>query len=152
MNLDSWSPKVLSLLRFMTGLVFLQHGTQKILHFPMAPPPPPGAGAAARAAAAGAVHAAPSLAAQIGGILAPFSGWFELIGGILMVIGLFSRPVALLLSGEMAIAYFTFHFPRSPLPILNGGDLAVLFCFIWLYIFFAGPGPLSVDGMMKKKI
>lgn len=150
MNVDSWSPKALSLLRFMTGLVFLQHGTQKILNFPP-PSPPPGGGAAAHAAA-NVVHAAPSLAAQIGGTLAPLSGWFELIGGVLMVIGLFSRPVAFLLSGEMAIAYFTFHFPRSPLPIVNGGDLAVLFCFIWLYIFFAGPGPLSVDGMMKKRI
>jgi putative oxidoreductase len=155
MNLDAWQPKVLSLFRFVAGLVFLQHGTQKILHFPAPLAPPPGAGAAARAAggaakaaAAGAAHAAPSLA----GMLAPWSGWFELIGGILMVIGLFSRPVAFLLSGEMAIAFFTAHFPRSPLPILNGGDLAVLFCFIFLYLFFAGPGPISVDGMMKKKI
>ena len=148
MNLDSWSPKVLSLLRIVTGLVFLQHGTQKILHFPAAIAPPPGAGAAARAAAAGAVKEAPSL----GSMLGPYSGWFELIGGILMVIGLFSRPVAFLLSGEMAIAYFAAHFPRSPLPILNGGDLAVLFCFVFLYFTFAGPGPISVDGMMKKKI
>jgi len=151
MNLDAWSPKILSLLRIVTGLVFLQHGTQKILHFPHALAPPPGAGGAARAAgaaAAGAAKAAPSLA----GMLAPWSGWFELIGGILMVIGLFSRPVAFLLSGEMAIAFFTAHFPRSPFPILNGGDLAVLFCFVWLYFVFAGPGPISVDGMMKKKI
>jgi putative oxidoreductase len=151
MNLDSWTPKVLSLLRFMTGLVFLQHGTQKILHFPAALAPPGGGGGAARAAA-GAVHAAPSLAAQIGGTLAPFSGWFELIGGILMIIGFFTRPVAFLLSGEMAIAYFSFHAPRSPFPILNGGDLAVQWCFLFLYFAFAGPGPLSVDGMMKKKI
>lgn len=148
MNLDAWSPKILSLLRFVTGLVFLQHGTQKILHFPAPPAPPPGAAAAAKAAAAGAAHAAPTLA----GTLAPFSGWFELVGGILMVIGLFSRPVAFLLSGEMAIAFFAAHFPRSPLPILNGGDLAVMFCFVFLYLFFAGPGPISVDGMMKKKI
>jgi len=85
-------------------------------------------------------------------MLAPLSGWFELVGGILMVIGLFSRPVAFLLSGEMAIAYFAAHMPRNPLPILNGGDLAVMFCFVFLYLFFAGPGPISVDGMMKKKI
>ena len=150
MNVDSWTPKVLSLLRFVTGLVFLQHGTQKILHFPAALAPPGGGGAGR--AAAGAVRAAPSMLAQIGGALAPFSGWFELIGGILMVIGLFSRPVAFLLSGEMAIAFFAAHFPRNPLPILNGGDLAVMFCFVFLYLFFAGPGPISVDGMMKKKI
>jgi putative oxidoreductase len=148
MNLDAWSPKILSLLRIVTGLVFLQHGTQKIMHFPAALAPPPGAGGAARAAAAGAAKAAPSLA----GMLAPYSGWLELIGGILMVIGLFSRPVAFLLSGEMAIAYFTAHMPRAPFPILNGGDLAVMFCFVFLYFFFAGPGPISVDGMMKKKI
>jgi putative oxidoreductase len=148
MNTDAWSPKVLSLLRIMTGLLFLQHGTQKILHFPAPLAPPPGAGGAARAAAAGAAKAAPSLA----GMLAPFSGWLELVGGILMVIGLFSRPVAFLLSGEMAIAYFSAHFPRSPLPILNGGDLAVEFCFVFLYFAFAGPGPISLDGMMKKKI
>jgi putative oxidoreductase len=151
MNVDSWTPKVLSLLRFVTGLVFLQHGTQKILHFPQALAPPGGGGGPARAAA-GAVHAAPSLAAQIGGTLAPFSGWFELVGGILIIIGLFTRPVAFLLSGEMAIAYFTFHAPRSGFPILNGGDLAVQWCFLFLYFFFAGPGPLSLDGMMKKRI
>jgi putative oxidoreductase len=145
MNLDSWSPKILSLLRIVVGLVFLQHGTQKILHFPPAPPPP--AGAAARAAGR-AANAAPSLAAMLG----PYSGWIELIGGILIVIGLFSRPVAFLISGEMAIAYFAVHAPRNTFPILNGGDLAVTFCFVFLYLAFAGPGPISVDGMMKKKI
>lgn len=147
-TLDSWSPKALSLLRIVSGLVFLQHGTQKILHFPAALAPPPGAGGAARAAAGAARAAGPSLV----GMLAPWSGWIELVGGILMVIGLFSRPVAFLISGEMAIAYFAAHMPRSPFPILNGGDLAVMFCFVFLYLFFAGPGPISVDGMMKKKI
>jgi len=151
MNVDSWTPKVLSLLRFVTGLLFLQHGTQKILHFPQALAPPGGGGGAARAAA-GAVHAAPSLAAQIGGTLAPFSGWMELVGGVLIIFGLFTRPVAFLLSGEMAIAYFTFHFPRSPFPILNGGDLAVQWCFLFLFFACAGGGPLSLDGMMKKRI
>ena len=148
MNLDAWSPKILSLLRIVTGLLFLQRGTQKILHFPAPLAPPGGAARAAAAGAAKAAQAAPSLA----GMLAPWSGWFELIGGVLIVIGLFSRPVAFLLSGEMAIAYFTAHFPRSPLPILNGGDLAVEFCFVFLYFAFAGPGPISLDGMMKKRI
>jgi putative oxidoreductase len=145
MNLDSWSPKVLSLLRIVVGLVFLQHGTQKLLHFPAALPPP--GGAAARAAG-GAARVAPSLASMLG----PYSGWIELVGGILIVIGLFSRPVAFLISGEMAIAYFAAHLPRAPFPILNGGDLAVTFCFVFLYLAFAGPGPLSVDAMMKKRI
>jgi putative oxidoreductase len=151
MNVDSWSPKVLSLLRIMSGLLFLQHGTQKILHFPPAPPPSPAAAAAAaaaKAAAVGAVAKAPSLGAMLG----PYSGWFELVGGVLIVIGLFSRPVAFLLSGEMAIAYFAAHAPRSPYPILNGGDLAVLFCFVFFYFAFAGGGSISVDSLMKKKI
>ena len=142
MNLDAWQPKVLSLFRFVAGLVFLQHGTQKILHFPHAAPPPPAAAAAAKAAAAGAAHAAPSLA----GMLAPWSGWFELIGGILMVIGLFSRPVAFLLSGEMAVAYWMVHAPRSFFPILNGGDAAILYCFVFLLFVFTGPGAWSIDG------
>jgi putative oxidoreductase len=149
--LDSWSPKILSLLRFVTGLVFLQHGTQKILHFPAAPPPPPvaaAAAAAAKAAAAAAASHGPTLAATLG----KSSGYFELIGGILIVLGLFTRPVAFILSGEMALAYFLAHNPRSPFPILNGGDLAVLFCFTFFYFAFAGGGSISLDGMMKKRI
>ncbi len=146
----SWSPKVLSLLRFVSGLLFLQHGMQKVLHFPPSPPPTPAAAAAAaaaKAAAAGAVKAAPSLA----GMLAPASGPIELVGGILLVIGLFSRTAALICSGEMAIAYFTAHAPRSFFPILNGGDAAVLYCFIFFYLVFAGPGPISLDALMKKR-
>lgn len=151
----SWSPKVLSLLRFVSGLLFLQHGMQKVLHFPPAPPPSPAvaaaaaaAKAAAAAAGAGAAKAAPSLA----GMLAPASGPIELVGGILLVIGLFSRPVAFICSGEMAIAYFTAHAPRSFYPILNGGDAAILYCFIFFYLAFAGPGPPSLDALMKKKL
>lgn len=72
-------------------------------------------------------------------------GILELVGGVLLVLGLFSRPVAFLLSGEMAIAYWYSHFPRSPFPAANGGDAAILFCFVFLYIAFAGPGPWSVD-------
>jgi putative oxidoreductase len=146
--LDSWSPKVLSLLRFITGLVFLQHGTQKILHFPPAPPPPPAAAAAAKAAAAAAASHGPTLAATLG----KSSGYFELVGGILIVVGLFTRPVAFLLSGEMAIAYFLAHNPRSMYPILNGGDLAVMFCFLFFYLVFAGGGSISLDAMMKKRV
>ena len=74
-----------------------------------------------------------------------YGGIFELVGGVLLVLGLFSRPVAFLLSGEMAIAYWTAHFPRSPFPAVNGGDAAILFCFVFLYIVFAGPGPWSLD-------
>ena len=149
--LDSWSPKVLSLLRVVTGLIFLQHGLQKVLHFPPAPPLPPAAAAAAaaaKAAAAGAAPHAPSLMMT----LAPASGFIELIGGILLVLGLFSRPVAFICSGEMAFAYFMAHNPRSFYPILNGGDLAVQLCFVFLYFVFAGPGPISLDALMKKRV
>jgi putative oxidoreductase len=140
-TLDSWSPKALSLLRVMSGLVFLQHGTQKILHFPAALAPPPGAGGG------GPRPAMPPLMAMLAGA----SGWIELVGGILIVIGLFTRPVAFLISGEMAIAYFMAHAPRSPFPILNGGDLAVTFCFVFLYLAFAGGGDWSLDKLLRRR-
>jgi putative oxidoreductase len=148
MNTESWSPKVLSLLRFITGLLFLQHGIQKVLHPAfLTAPPPPGAAAAGHAAAAGAPHA-PSMMMTLAGA----SGWFELVGGILIILGLFTRPVAFILSGEMAIAYFLAHNPRSMFPILNGGDLAVLLCFVFFYFAFAGGGSISVDQLMKKRV
>jgi len=77
-------------------------------------------------------------------------GVIELVGGALLLIGLFSRPVAFILSGDMAVAYFMAHFPKSWLPLLNGGDLAVLFCFVFLYLFVAGPGPWSIDARMRR--
>jgi putative oxidoreductase len=150
MNLDSWQPKVLSLLRLITGLLFLEHGLQKIMNFPPKPPPPvlDAAAAAAKAAAAAAAPHAPTLAATLG----KSSGWFELVGGALIVLGLFTRPVAFVLSGEMALAYFLAHAPKSFYPIVNGGELAIIYCFTFLYLVFAGPGPYSVDQLMKKKI
>jgi putative oxidoreductase len=78
-------------------------------------------------------------------------GMFELVGGALMVVGLFTRPVAFLLSGEMAVAYFYAHAPRAFFPVLNGGDAAIVYCFVFLYLFFAGPGPWSIDAMLKRK-
>jgi len=121
-----WQPHVLSVLRIMTGLLFLEHGTGKYLDFPHLERVPP-------------MLSMPG----IGGIL-------ELIGGALIVLGLFTRPVAFLLSGEMAVAYFFAHAPRSFFPVLNGGDAAVVYCFVFLYLFFAGPGPWSIDAMRKK--
>ncbi|MFC7537621.1 DoxX family protein [Sphingomonas sp. GCM10030256] len=119
---DRWRPQFLSILRIITALLFLQHGTSKILGFPMSTAsfPPP---------------------------WTQFwvAGMMELIGGALLLIGLFSRPVALLLAGEMAIAYWMVHAPDNFFPALNGGEAAILFCFIFLYIVFAGPGPWSVD-------
>ena len=112
---QAWEPRVLSILRIIVGLLFLEHGTQKIFDFPPRP----------NAAAVRAVHAGPGLA-----------GIMELVGGILIVLGLFTRPVAFLLSGEMAFAYFMSHAPRGFFPIAmggNGGELAILYCFTFLY-------------------
>ena len=78
-------------------------------------------------------------------------GMLELVGGALMALGLFTRPVAFLLSGEMAVAYFYAHAPRGFFPLVNGGETAILYCFVFLYLFFAGPGPWSIDAMMKRK-
>ena len=122
-----WHAQFLSVLRIMTGLLFLEHGASKFLGFPH-------------------VDKVPDTMSMsgVGGIL-------ELIGGALIVLGLFTRPVAFLLSGEMAVAYFYAHAPRGFYPLLNGGDAAILFCFVFLYLFFAGPGPWSLDAMMKRK-
>jgi putative oxidoreductase len=122
-----WQPYFLSVLRIMIGLLFLEHGTGKYLGFPHLERVPP--------------------ALSLPGI----GGMLELVGGVLIVVGLFTRPVAFLLSGEMAVAYFVAHFPRGFFPMLNAGESAVLFCFVFLYLFFAGPGPWSIDAMMKRK-
>jgi putative oxidoreductase len=126
-TLSAWQPRVLSVLRIVTGLLFLEHGTGKYLGFPHLERVPP--------------------ALSMPGI----GGMLELVGGALLVIGLFSRPVAFILSGEMAVAYFMAHQPRAFFPILNAGEPAILFCFIFLYLFFAGPGPWSVDAAMKRE-
>jgi putative oxidoreductase len=120
----AWAPRLLSVLRIVSALIFMAHGTQKLLGFPPAaegmPPPPP------------------LSLLWVGGVL-------EMVGGALLLIGLFSRPVAFLLSGEMAVAYWMFHAPAGPFPALNGGDAAILYCFVFLYIAAAGPGPWSLD-------
>lgn len=116
-----WAPRMLSILRIVSALIFMAHGTQKILGFPASSMNPP--------------------LLSLSGI----AGLLELVGGALLVVGLFSRPVAFLLSGQMAFAYFIAHAPKSFFPTLNGGDAAILFCFVFLYIAFAGPGPWSLD-------
>ena len=121
-----WAPRFLSILRIMTALLFLEHGTQKLLGFP----------------ASDYVPAFMSLP-WIAGVL-------ELFGGALLAVGLFTRPVAFVLSGQMAVAYFVAHAPGSFFPVLNGGESAILFCFVFLYLVFAGPGPWSVDAMRAR--
>ena len=122
----SWAPRMLSVLRIMAALLFLAHGTQKLFGFP-APQYMPAA----------------------------FTmGWFaaviELVGGVLLTMGLFTRIVAFICAGEMAFAYFIAHFPKSFFPAVNGGDAAVLFCFVFLYLFVAGGGAWSVDAARNR--
>jgi putative oxidoreductase len=122
MDIASWSPRMLSVLRIMTGLLFLEHGTQKLFAFP--PPPNPG----------------PALFSLLG-----VQGIIELVGGTLLALGFLTRPVAFILAGDMAVAYFMRHAPRDFFPALNGGKLAILYCFVFLYLFVAGGGVWSVD-------
>jgi putative oxidoreductase len=120
-------PYVLSILRIVVGLLFLEHGMSKLFGFP-----PHG---------------------QMPGFmeLEWFAGTVEFTGGILLALGLFTRAAALLMSGEMAIGYFIAHAPRSFFPLLNGGDAAVLYCFVFFYFVFAGAGPLSLDALIWRK-
>ncbi|MCW0981562.1 DoxX family protein [Agrobacterium sp. BT-220-3] len=120
-NLSRYRPYALAALRIIVALLFIEHGTQKLFGFP---------------------------ASQMQGSLPTMllvAALLELVGGILVLIGLFTRPVAFILSGQMAVAYFMAHAPSSFFPALNGGDAAILFCFVFLYLVFAGPGALSVD-------
>ncbi len=123
-----WGPRVLSVLRIVAALIILQYGLAKLLGWP----------------AVKMFENLPWLS------LFGVAGMFELIGGALLLLGLFTRPVAFVLSGEMAAAYFIEHFPRSFFPILNHGELAVILCFLFFYLAFAGGGPWSLDAMMRK--
>ena len=114
----------LAALRIVAALLFIEHGTQKLLGFPIAPP-------------GGATPAMFTLYW--------FAGVLEIFGGLMVLVGFFTRPAAFVLSGMMAVAYFMAHFPRSPWPVGNGGDAAILFCFVFLYLAAAGPGPLSIN-------
>jgi putative oxidoreductase len=123
-QLRDWAPRVLSIVRIVTGLIFMAHGTQKFLSFP------------------GGEYAGSGLALNNPGA---FAGLIELVCGFLIAIGLFTRPAAFLASGTMAGAYWMAHAPQNFFPVNNGGDAAVLYCFIFLYFVFAGPGPWSID-------
>jgi putative oxidoreductase len=127
--LSRWQPAALSLFRFMTGLMLFQFGVAKILKFPPD------------------TQLAKVEVTSLYGI----AGLIELTIGFLLVIGLFTRPVAFILSGEMAFAYFISHFPKSFFPIVNGGSLAIALCFACLYISTAGGGPYSVDSAIGRK-
>jgi putative oxidoreductase len=122
-RLSAYSPQALAVLRIMTGLLFLEHGTQKMFNFPPPTTPAP---------------------AGMDTIMLVTSV-FEVVGGLLIVVGFLTRPVAFILSGMMAVAYFMAHAPQNFFPVNNMGDAAILFCFIFLYLFFAGPGAWSID-------
>lgn len=132
MNTDQlqtvWAPRVLSILRIVAALLFFEHGSQKLLGFPASE------------------RGAPEILS-----LPWIAGVLEIVGGALLVVGLFTRPTAFILSGLMAFAYWLAHAPRSVFPVLNGGDAAILFCFIFLYLVFAGGGAWSLDAMMNRR-
>lgn len=128
-NLDRFTPYALAALRIIAALIFMEHGTQKLFGFPAAPD---------------YIQPAVGSLMWIGGVL-------EFAGGILLLLGLFTRPVAFVVAGEMAVAYWMFHAPANVFPALNGGDAAILFTFVFLLLVFAGPGAWSVDGVLGKK-
>jgi len=122
-QVNGWSSRALAALRIVAGLLFLAHGVIKVFGFP-----------------AGAEPGQQELLSLFG-----IGGVIELITGLLLILGLFTRPAAFIAAGQMAVAYWMFHFPSSPYPAVNGGDAAILYCFIFLYIFTAGPGAWSID-------
>lgn len=126
-NLSRYQPQALSILRIVTALLFITHGTQKLFGFP---------------------------ASQWGGVelfsLMGLAGVIEAFGGLAVLVGVLTRPVAFILSGQMAVAYWMGHAPQDPFPVNNGGDAAILFCFAFLYFVFSGPGVWSVDALRGK--
>jgi putative oxidoreductase len=128
-NLTAWAPRVLSILRIVTALLYMEHGLMKLVHFP-APQP-------------GASDPLPPL------LLA--AAVIEVVGGTLITLGLFTRLAAFICSGQMAFAYFMVHAPNGFYPALNMGEAAVMYCFVFLYLVFAGPGPWSLDAVVRKR-
>jgi putative oxidoreductase len=127
-TLAAWSPRALSVLRIIAGLMIIEHGMAKIIGFPVV-------------AAVANVQPLSLIGA---------AGFIELIGGALLILGLLTRPAAFILAGEMAVAYFMVHAPKGFYPLINGGTLAIIYCFTCLYLSTAGAGPWSVDAAMKK--
>ena len=127
LNGSRWSAQVLGILRIVTGFLFIQHGSAKLFHVP---------------------YVEMMSQVQLMSIYG-LAGVLELVGGALLLLGLFTRPVAFVLSGEMAFAYFMAHAPQGFLPLLNGGEMAVTWCFLFLYFWAAGPGAYAIDNSRK---
>jgi putative oxidoreductase len=125
---EKYQPQLRAILRIVVALLFMEHGLAKLIHFPVPQP--------------GVPSPLPPL------LLA--AAWIEVVGGVLITVGLFTRLVAFLCAGEMAIGYFMFHFPQSFWPIVNMGEAAILYCFIFLYLAAAGPGAWSIDSMRER--
>jgi putative oxidoreductase len=128
-NLDVWSPRMLSVLRILTALLFMEHGLMKLIHFP-APQP-------------GVPDPLPTI------LIA--AAWIEVVGGGLIALGLFTRVAAFICSGEMAVGYFMAHAPKSFYPAINMGEAAVLYCFVFLYLAIEGGGVWSLDALVRKR-
>jgi putative oxidoreductase len=126
--LSNLAPHLLSLLRIVAALLFIAHGTQKLFGYPPGPP----------------YTGFPNFS------MLGIAGMLEVFGGLLLLLGLFTRTTAFILSGEMAVAYFRAHAPRGFFPLLNGGEITVMFCFFFLYLVAAGPGPWSLDRLLSK--
>ena len=128
---DTWTPRALALMRIVVGYLFLSHGAAKLLHVP---------------------HVAMFDNVQLLSLIG-FAGILELVGGALVLVGLFTRVAAFILSGEMAFAYFMSHAPKGnpAIPMLNGGELAVVYCFVFLFLAAAGAGAWSIDAMRGKR-
>ena len=122
-----YMPVTLSLLRFVAALIMLEHGMQKMLGYP------------------------PTVTVMPYSMLSEIAGWIEVVGGVLLVFGLLSRPIAFIFAGEMAVGYFLRHSPRGVFPVNNGGDLAVLLCFTFIFLAASGPGPLSLDALWQRR-
>lgn len=128
-NLNAWAPRVLSLLRIIAALLFMEHGLMKLFSFPAAQP--------------GVPHPLP--------MILTVAAVIEVAGGALLTVGLFTRLAAFICAGEMAAAYFLFHAKQGMWPGVNGGDAAILFCWVFFYLVFAGGGAWSVDALVRKK-
>jgi putative oxidoreductase len=124
-----WQPRVLSVLRIVVAFLYIEHGSMKLLHYPPSE-----------------MFKGLQLFSLIG-----LAGVLELFGGALLFVGLFTRPVAFILSGEMAVAYFMAHAPHGFFPVVNKGEAAVFYCFVFFYFFFAGGGEWSVDALIKRR-
>ena len=129
----TWEPRMLSILRIMTGVLFLEHGLNKLFNFPATPN-----------------HVPYDFSSVFSSLSPGLQGPIEVIGGLLIALGLFTRPVAFILAGDMAVAYFRAHAPRDLFPMLNNGDAAILYCFIFLYLWLAGSGEWSLDRLLRR--